>query len=416
MSTPFCDLFLRGDPRTRIRQPTEARILQREYAHDTAVLTIPRDTYSKEQYADGRPVVLSWGWLPDDSETFVGYIHHTDQADARENRRELKVYCIGATYRFKDVHARTFHGMTAVQVAAQIAKGNQFALLADHDGFIHENLTQSGRSDWEFLVWLARRHGLVLYGQNTELRMIRRRIERTPGRKQPTFRFVRGINFVRGAAHKLEVKTGEQLPGTDKRNRLVGGVSNSGELIFARHSGAVGGGGGVHTTTSEASFSQRYRERPVRTPAEAADILEGEAELHRFTVQAHAELGGDTRVHQGSTIRLVDVDPDSDGFWYVKQADHRITRYEYQLHVELERDTLGDAAAGHTPLVSVSGRPALYQPSDVPMTEELLGAPDSVYSVVHGPSLERASSRVLSTDPTGWRASHTQARVRGGSL
>lgn len=384
MSLPFADVEFLDDRKRNAAEPQDVLIRQREYAHDVAVVTFDYDTKVRAKYSHGAPVVIKWGWLPDDVEYFHGYVHHVEAHDATSKRKQLRVYCIGASYRMKEVRLRSFKKKKAHQVAAAIAKDHGLSLLAEHHAFVHDHLVQHGRSDWDFLVWLAKRIGYTFFCTKTDIVFVERRIDYRPSRNRPTFVFSPGRVSLRNGVYSLTHKVGENIPGTAKRKLVIQGVGDDGKPIKAVSKHEPCHTVGTHAST--APVLHRKIIKPTRTAAQAKELLAGHADLHRFHITGRAVLSGNTRVRQGGTIRVAGLDRESDGFWYVGQVDHHITRRDYRMTCELGRDALGDPAApanGGPPVeTSAAGKPLLLTDCDVAVDGLLEAAPQSIYNPV----------------------------------
>lgn len=379
MSLSFADVAFTADRKNGQKQPSEVLIRQREYKHDVAVLSMDFEGKVQDKYAHGAPVTIAYGWLPDDVEYFHGYVHHTEQKNAQQKLKRLDVYCVGASYRMKQIRLRSFKRLKAHQVAALIAREHHLSLTASCHEFTHEHLTQHGRSDWDFLVWLAKRCGLTFYANRTDVVFTRRVIDTSPSRQRPTFTLFPGRFHQRGAVYSIVHKVGENLPGTASKARVVAGVTAGGAHLKAQALGPVCDTGGTKVVHKPV-FGKVTRTRPVHTVAHAQSLLDGEADLHRFNTLAHAEVSGNTQVHQGSTVRLTGLDEDSDGFWYVGMVDHMFKRTGYTMRLELGRDQLGDRTA---PVVlSGSGKPVLIDGCEVGVTDRVTPPPASVYNPV----------------------------------
>jgi phage protein D len=376
MSRPFATVAFQTDRKVPQKQPREVLIRQREWKHDTAIITMELESKAQNKYSHGAPVTIAWGWRPDDVEYFHGYVHHVVQKQSQHKLISLQVYCVSASYRMKQVRLRSFVNKLAHQVATQIAKEHRFSLTAMRHTFTHEQLTQHGRSDWDFLVWLSKRVGFTFYANKTDLVFTRRAIDTKASRNRPTFTLTTGTYRQRGAIYKVDHKVGEAVPGTENRARVLGGVTNAGATLQRIVHSATASGAGTHKI-SKPVFGRVTMRRPALTALAAQSQLEAEMDLHRFNTIAEAELSGNTRVHQGSTVRFSGTDEDSDGYWYVTGVDHHITLSDYRLKAQVARDQLGDL--GDTVQVSDSGNPVLLTDCDVSVDSRVSTAPEPIY-------------------------------------
>lgn len=377
MGLPFADVTFAPDRRGH-RQPVEVRILEREWAHDTAIITMPFEKKNKKKYAHGAPVVIRYGWQPDDVEHFFGYVHHADRHDEQSNPGHLDIYCIAASYRFRSIRLRSFRQRSVAQIAAQIAKEHRFSILVQGYARIFPSLAQHGRSDWDFLASLAKRIGFTLYAHKTDLVMVKRQID-TTAKRWPTFRLRPAHYNARATCYSLDVKVGDSLPKSARQQHIAMGLSDNNTVVRAVAKPVTTGSG---TTELPDPAWWKRSEWPVHDVRTAQQTVQGEAAGRSFAVRAEAALSGNTKVHQGSTVRIVAADSDSDGLWWVSQVEHRITRKDYRLQTILERDALGDIVAKSPSLVSDSGKPVVLTDCDVSVTSAQAPAPDTLYSPV----------------------------------
>lgn len=398
MSAPLATVYCQGDPKTLLRRPKITRIVQKEFAHDVAVLTMQFANKIPSSYRGGKAVTIQWGWLPNDVEFFHGYINHIKRIDTHTKLKTVEVYCIGASYKMKDIKLRSFKKKQAHQVALQIAKEHHLSITLEHSAFVHDHLTQGARSDWDFLVWLAKRVGYTFYCTKTDIVFTKRVIDKNPGKDRPTFLFHPSKWFQRNSCYEVHQESGETVPGTAKRIRQVWGVDNQGRVLKTTNRGVLAHLGGTYATTDPIFSAQLAR--PVSSLVQAKQALEAKAEEHRFNTIGTAVLSGNTKVHQGTTIRLTGVAPDSNGFWYVTEVDHIVTATDYRLTVAIGRDSTGDAALTTPVVLSDAGKPVLLTDCDITVDKEMTPASPTIYNPVDDCApVETVSEQLLGPDP-----------------
>lgn len=380
MSTRLARVTFSGVARAKQKQPVHTLIRQREYAHDTVVVTLDLpDAKTRAKYRAGLAMNLVWGWSPDDLNSFYGYVHHTQQVDTKDKRRQLKVVCIGASYRMKDARQRSFKKLRAYQVAARIAREHHFSLVLSLDSrYVWPILTQAGRSDWDFLVWLAKKVGYTMYCTRTNITFAKRAIDTKANRLRPTFLYRPSRWYQRNAVYSLTHRIGTDIPGSEKRIMMAWGISDDGRVIRTSQDGSVTDPSGTVAQPSAVFTNQLMR--PVSTAAAAAQELQAEADMRRFAIVGKAKLSGNSKVHQGSTIQIGGIDGESNGLWYVTAVDHVIDLTGYTMDVDIARDALGDSTTATD--TSDSGKPILLTDCDVSVEDGQLEIPDTISNPV----------------------------------
>lgn len=381
MSRPFADVFLEAMSKSRQPQPQMVRIRQREYKHDTAVITINYENPTLQRYKSGKPIIIRFGWLPDNVEYFHGYIHHTELEEHKNKPRELHIICVGASYRMTEINQQVYFHKNAMQIAAEIARNNHFSLIVAHETFIHEHLSTRGRSDWEFMVWLAKRHGLTVYANKTDIRLVRRYPALYPTKGVVTFYHRRGMTQQRGALRHFHNVVSELGFDEQKRTNIVLGIDKQGKTVHRRQQpDNCKVSAGKHMT--KPIKHKVSHKRPVHSIEEALSVLQGDTERNAFHIQATAEVSGDVRVHQGSTVRLSGIDSDNNGAWYVTGVDHVISRTDYHMELDLGRNGVGDDTPTTNPTTSFSGKPIIVDDCDPDLTASSVVPPGSIFQPV----------------------------------
>lgn len=351
----------------------QIKIRQVEYLHEVCVVTLAYQDKNSQNFAEGSRVTVRYGWGPRDTDYFYGYVHHTEQNEADSERRELHVWCVGPSWPFKQSRQRTYRDATVTSVAATLANEHNFSLAVSSSDVVFPTVSQAGRSDWQLLVWMARRVGFTVYANRTELVVSAREIDESNTRQVPTFQLIRGAALTRNTCLSISSDLGKTTPNTAWLDRSMSGVADDGTIITA----------GVRATDRTGGGSALLSEQVVdtsRSRLDAAQRLAGADRLNRFRVRATAALSGDVRVTQGATIRITNSSRLDDGLWYVEAAEHTLVQSgTYETTVTLARDSLGDTVA--SPVVSVSGKPLVLAGCDVAVDTVLMPPPPSTYAL-----------------------------------
>lgn len=321
--------------------PIGIRVIGAEYSHEVAVISYRYDERFKSICTRGVPVRIVYGRSPNLA-LFVGVIHHVtlDQPASSTNvPRTMDVVCVGATDPL-NAPGEVQYRDTRVDVAAS-DMANRFGLssLTSTHPFSWPLLQQAQTPSWAFLVECAKRVGWTVYARATDIRFHSRAIRYSGS---PVFRYRGGVtpDNAEQSVFSFNVVHGETLAAdASKRDRVVQGYDDMGTLYTAS-TGQIGQLAGPRVVAAQQTT---YSKLAARSVAEAEAMLAGEQELNRHYIQGTAVVSGDARVHPGRSARLVGIDTDYSGYWYVRRADHIFSETLYQTSLTLGRDSLGDS-------------------------------------------------------------------------
>lgn len=362
------------------RPPVEMRVLQSEYAHDLAMVLVPNDQPSLLRYRVGAPMSLSWGW-PGDVQTFVGYVHHLELRQTIATQGRMWVVCVGPSFSLRESRHRLFSDVRAEWVLGQVAGAHKLSAMSRTSDPLSA-VVQSGQSDWDLLIGVARRVGATLYCHRTDLRCLSRAVDPS---QAVLLSISNALNSGRDGILDWIPVLGETVPTERKAWWEAYGLTDNGGFV-----GAVAGTPATGVGQSPV-FSEILTSRPVHSPATAASITTATAASHRHHQFGDADLTGTAKVHQGVTVQFRGLGAESDGYWFVTRAEHTIEGSQYRTSVRVGRDSVGDASPVSLPGIAaklpgystrrrrvVSGLTSLSRPPstwDAP--ESVLVAPDS---------------------------------------
>lgn len=364
MTLHFANAYFRNSPKGGQRQPSHVLIRQREYAHDVAVLTFDYEKIAPN-YTKDSPVQIVWGYTPADTETFTGYVHHSEQHDVAGETRRLKVFCIGASRPMDQAKRRSFQRLNVGGIISRIAKEHRLAVQMDPSSRFHEHIPQLGRTNWNLCVALAKDIGFTFGCRGTTLYFKRRVIDTRPGR-QPTFRLRRGVTWgIRGSLYSLVHKAGS-APMHERRVVQVDGVDDQGRPLTMVDRGDC-------CDPDKPIFTSFVDDEPVHSIHDGRELLSGLSNMNRFYVIAKAKMAGSPKVRPGMTIQVLDVSAEANGYWWTGSVDHIITPREYRMEAEIGRETVRQTVYEPLP-ASDAGKPQLTPELGV---EEYLDSPPS---------------------------------------
>lgn len=333
MRQPFVKLTFAGSPAER--QPSRTEIVEHEFKHDLAMLTVPNASVDMKRYRSGVPVRLAWGTGPTASREFIGYVSHVEPMLASDTDKK-KVVCIGASFVAKEGGYDSFKNLTASAMVRQIATKFRFdAANVQNHTRVFPSLSQNGRSYWQLLIELADRVGYTLYCRGTVLYFHDRLAALSKQRSVPIFGGTTGLEII-----KFNSSIGKATPtGGTLAHRAVYGVNpHTGRPLLAQQKSdaqrpLLG------RTALEALFTQGDATTSVNSIEEGQAHLSAQASANQLAVTAAAVLDGNARVRVGDAIFLVGLGPINSGRWYVVGTRHVFDGpTAYQTHVDLGRD------------------------------------------------------------------------------
>lgn len=302
------------------------RVIQREYEHDRAVVTLDRIPR-----AEGRPsgdqMLVRWGEVPQRSEVFCGYLNH-DEGNFNLNNEQMKMVCVGASLPYKQERTRAWMDTTLQRIVREIARQERFDSYVLGSDIVSSEV-QQGESDWAFLARVSKERGKTFFARNTCLFL---------GPRGDFFsqNLPTSPTFVSGSTlREFKPLTGELLPGNDRRRTQMFGLGKNGSVF-------------------RVSEDRNNREALDRTEPMFESVqtiaVDNQKEAKQrlpvddFTNRAEALTMGDARVRPGKTVSLRGLDNRYEGFWYVTGVTHRLTGGSYLMDLELARpDTVVDS-------------------------------------------------------------------------
>ena len=334
--------------------PVALRVLQREFMHDIAVVTIRNETAKGSQFRTGSPVHIQWGYSPKNLEDFYGYVNHVD-GHIVSGISNVDVVCIGASFYMKNENLRVLRNLSAPLVAKKVLSSYGLASVISPSARALGSISQSSQSDWAFLSNLAKEEGFTFFVNKTtgyfadRLSLVNERFTTAP------------TYSPQSSTHHLfsfDPIIGETAPeGGTKAFRVAYGIDpRTLQEVGATSKTSVKRPFG---TTSETPLFTSYATQNVHSLGEASSTLDSVQKGNRFHIQAKADVSGSAKLRQGSTVVINGVDKLNDGLWYVHDVEHTIKNRQYRTLLVLGRDSYGDsgfrASATRPPALSSGG-------------------------------------------------------------
>ena len=327
-----------------------AEIIQEKYKHDIIKMKFRDWDVSYDILNPGTPVQVTIAGVTEKKDIY-GYIHHI-KPDRTPGKNFTEMVVIGASYPFRQPDQTIYRDITADQVAQQIAEKHNFACYAVAHPRVYPQIAQSGHTDWELLVRLAKQCGYTLRATNTELYF------------QPMLE-----DFYR---YKEEAKTFTMKQANDPSGSTMYSFRPLiGESIdYEDATKAAIAVSGVDTwTNTPMSFTQQERNKATRLKQQTeffdgfdTDVValspdvaqyEGEAAESRnaFPYRAVAEVIGTASLRPDMPVYLNGIGSNYSGFWTILKVEHKIieeerNRHRYTTILHVGSDSLGEAVIG----------------------------------------------------------------------
>lgn len=327
-----------------------AEIIQERYKHDIIKMKFRDWDVSYDVLNPGSPVQIRIAGVTEGKDVY-GYIHHI-KPDRTPGKNFTEMVVIGASYPFRQPSQTVYKDITADQVAVQIAEKYNFACYAVPHPRVYPQIAQSGHTDWEFLVRLAKQSGYTLRATNTEL-YFQPMLEDFHRYKEEAKTFtMRQANDSAGSTmYSFRPLIGESI---DYEDATKAAIAVSGVDRF---------------TNTPMAFTQQERNTPtrarqqteffdafdtdtvIRTPEIAQ--FEGEAAENRnaFPYRAVAEVLGSASLEPNMPVYLNGIGSNYSGFWTILKVEHKIieeerNRHRYTTILHVGTDSLGEASIG----------------------------------------------------------------------
>jgi len=272
---------------------------------------------------------------------FVGYIHHV-RAEEDPVTKPTTIICIGATYLLKEAHQRVWSNMTATAIAALVCQDYRLSYNIVPHPRVFPQMSQSGMSDWKFLVYLADKIGYNLHPEGASVHMAPRLQSWEEGSKKAlVFNLKKQGTFQSGALIEFEGIVGENMP-------TAGGIPANPTTIGVdpRNLELIGSKADKKKSTKRISLDTPFN--MINKDHAADSLLEGEYESQayrertRYPIKAQARVVGFPSLGPTSPVYLNGIGPTYSGYWIVSRARHIVDRHGYECILDLCTDSLGN--------------------------------------------------------------------------
>jgi hypothetical protein len=320
------------------------RYTQAKYQHELAYLTFNEWDTSIDFIKPGVPVDFEIK-DPKGIKKFYGYVHHVEP-NKTPGSDNVTVVVIGASYLLKQARQEVYKNITASELAISIAKRYNFSYGVTPHPRVYPQIAQSGQSDWQLLVRLAKQCGYSLRAENTELyfKPLDEDFSVYKG-EAPRF-YMNDANNPEGSTiYSFKPIVGETLSFDDSGTKSATAISGM-SIRDAKTAFAVTKQNGDVTvrTGKQTEFFDRFDTSTVVTDYASA-VYEAEAldMLTRYPYRASVEVLGNTELKPDMPIYLEGLGEDYSGYWTIIDTEHIIDNLVYTTKLTVGVDSLGAA-------------------------------------------------------------------------
>lgn len=320
------------------------RYTQAKYQHELAYLTFNEWDTSIDFIKPGIPVDFEIK-DPKGVKKFYGYVHHVEPSKT-PGSDNVTVVVIGASYLLKQARQEVYKNITASELAISIAKRYNFSYGVTPHPRVYPQIAQSGQSDWQLLVRLAKQCGYSLRAENTEL-YFKPLDEDFSTYKGEALRFyMNDANNPEGSTiYSFKPIVGETLSFDDSGTKSATAISGM-SIRDAKTAFAVTKQNSEVTvrTGKQNEFFDRFDTHTVVTDYASA-VYEAEAldMLTRYPYRASVEVLGNTELKPDMPIYLEGLGKDYSGYWTIIDTEHIIDNLVYTTKLTVGLDSLGTA-------------------------------------------------------------------------
>ena len=334
---------------------------------------------------------------PRNARDFYGYVHHIEPKKT-PGSDNVTVAVIGASFVFKQARQDVYTNISASDVAVKFALDHGFAYSVTPHPRIYPQIAQSGQSDWQLLVRLAKQSGYTLRADNTELYFQPLTEDFTKYKYEAQRFYMNDANNPEGSTiYSFKPIVGETLSYEEgaKSATAVSGI----DLLRDKKAFAVTKQK-VETTLRakrQDDFFDRFQATTTAIDftsamyeAEAADVLT------MFPYRAEVEVLGNTQLKPNMPVYLEGLGSDYSGYWIILNTEHNIDNLVYTTKMTVGIDSLGSAN------VWKDGKSLVIPPNPdiktiVPGEVRTNSAPETVLKVVQQGDLPSSFYAVATT-------------------
>lgn len=324
---------------------------QERYKHEYATILFKDWEIDYNDIKPMSPVEITIKTPEGPSRKLNGYISHIEPIYS-PGERSVEITVIGASYVMKNTSQTIYKNVTADQVLKKIARKYEFSYFAEPHKRVFAQISQAGRTDWQLLVWLAKRVGYTLRAENTSLffyPLSKDYSEQRSSAKNLKLNYVETLGGT--DVYGFKPLIGEHLQFDDEEDDIKSALAYAGvdrfaklELKYAKQTSKK--------STRKNSIPEQFDRFAVNTVVPDSEIARWEAEAaeerQRFGYRGSVEVIGDPTLRPDMPVYLSGLGREYSGYWVILHANHKIERtglntFVYTTELIVGIDSLGDS-------------------------------------------------------------------------
>ncbi len=319
---------------------------QRENQHDMLILDF--GGFSPDTFSDylEKPITVSINYPNLEPAEFYGYIAFLEPVSVTAQGlvngspfQMIRVYCMGASYLMKSKVSKSWEDVSIVDLAKEVALKYDFSLSVPKDNYRFSRIAQTAESDWELLVRIAKQLGYAVTLHGTHLHIwdsykaLRREISYT------TLRTIKGLDGDvtpdLGQIIMFEAQYGAITPEATRAPDTIHVLDRYGKVVSISNSltEETSGLGDPLVSIFSNVLNENADTYEMGHRTVSAALRTG------FSVTAKVMITGLPVIKPGSVVRVDKYESDLDGYWYVQEVQHQITKSEMVSYLKIATDS-----------------------------------------------------------------------------
>jgi phage protein D len=317
-------------------QPYQIIIHQEERSHDVVILKYQIfSNFFFKALKTGTPVTFSWRNSPKNKGNFVGHVVKVKRLKAAQTQQELEIHCVASSFALKQTKNNTWKNKTASDIVKDIGKQTKLKTVVTPNSTKFSQISQYGKSYWEFLNELAFKIGYVMYVKDAVLYFqdIDEVIDKQVG-SIPLLNFEEEFappfhSPIERTLDKFEPIVSDLIEDDDqprKSNKLLSGVDPITAKIYGSKKTPTSSRG-LKKAQSEIIFDDNTSFDVTNSKMFADSLAKGKADRARMSMPAKFSGQGDARIRPYGVVEISGIDETVDGYWMVRSVTHTTARY-----------------------------------------------------------------------------------------
>lgn len=316
-------------------QPYQIVIHQEERSHDIAILKYQlMGEFFFKALKTGTAVSIDWENNPKSKGRFVGHVVKVKRTKAAQLNQELEIHCVASSFALKQTKSNTWKNKTVPEIVKDIGNQTKIKTVVTPNSSKFTQVSQYGKSYWEFLNELAFKIGYVMYVKDAILYFqdLDEVIDKQVG-LIPLLNF--DVEFappfhsaIERTLDRFEPTVSDLIEDTDqprKSNKVISGVDPISAKAYSSKK-APTSTRGLRKSPSEILFDDNTSFDVINSKMFADSLTKGKADRARMSMPAKFSSQGDPRIRPYGVVEVTGIDTTIDGYWLVRQVTHTMNK------------------------------------------------------------------------------------------